>query len=74
MFTEFRAWFDQHKRDNREWKADTAANAEGTKNIFDKLFPAATVAQLLSHCERFQIETATVAAPLRPRQAQKYVA
>jgi hypothetical protein len=49
IFTEHWAGFDQHKRDNREWKADTASNAEGTKNIFDKLFPAVTVAQLLSN-------------------------
>ncbi len=28
-------------------EGDTAANAEGTKNIFDKLFPSATVAQLV---------------------------
>jgi hypothetical protein len=33
---------------NREWKADTSSNAEGTKNIFDKLFPAITVAQFVS--------------------------
>jgi hypothetical protein len=48
VFTEHWASFEQHKRDNREWKADTASNAEGTKNIFDKLFPAVTVAQLIS--------------------------
>jgi hypothetical protein len=49
IFTEFWASFEQHKRDNREWEGDTAANAEGTKNIFDKLFPSATVAQLVSN-------------------------
>ena len=45
---EFWESFEQHKLDNREWKADTASNAEGTKNIFDKLFPAVTSAQLVS--------------------------
>jgi hypothetical protein len=49
IFTEHWASFDQHKRDNREWKADTASNAEGTRNIFDKLFPGVTVAQLVSN-------------------------
>jgi len=48
IFTAFWESFQQHKLDNREWKADTASNAEATKNIFDKLFPAVTVAQLLS--------------------------
>jgi hypothetical protein len=48
IFTEFWKGFEQHKLDNREWKADTASNAEGTKNIFDKLFPAVSVAQLVS--------------------------
>ena len=45
IFTEFWRAFERHKLDNREWKADTASNAEGTKNIFDKLFPAVTVSQ-----------------------------
>jgi hypothetical protein len=48
IFTEFWKSFEQHKLDNREWKADTASNAEGTKNVFDKLFPAITVAQLVA--------------------------
>jgi hypothetical protein len=48
IFTELWKSFEQHKLDNREWKADTASNAEGTKNIFDKLFPAVTLAQLVS--------------------------
>src|SRR5882757_170751 len=48
IFTEFWKSFEQHKLDNREWKADTASNAEGTKNVFDKLFPAVTVAQLVA--------------------------
>jgi hypothetical protein len=48
IFTEFWADFAQHKRDNREWKPDTAANAKGTKNIFDKLCPGTTIAQLMS--------------------------
>jgi hypothetical protein len=48
IFTEFWKSFEQHKLDNREWKADTASNAEGTKNIFDKLYPAASLAQLVS--------------------------
>jgi hypothetical protein len=48
IFTELWKSFEQHKRDNREWKADTASNAEGTRNIFDKLFPVVTVAQLIS--------------------------
>jgi len=48
VFTEYWASFAQHKLDNREWKADTASNAEGTKNIFDKLSPAVTVAQLIA--------------------------
>ncbi|WOH48181.1 DUF6538 domain-containing protein [Bradyrhizobium sp. sBnM-33] len=47
IFTAFWDQFEQHKKDVREWKSDTAANAAGTKNIFDKLFPAATVAQLI---------------------------
>ena len=49
IFTSHWASFKQHKLDNREWKPDTAENAEGTKNIFDKLFPAATMAQLVAH-------------------------
>jgi hypothetical protein len=48
IFTEFWKSFERHKLDNREWKADTASNAEGTKNVFDKLFPAVTVAQLVA--------------------------
>lgn len=40
IFTEFWKSFERHKLDNREWKADTASNAEGSKNVFDKLFPA----------------------------------
>jgi hypothetical protein len=48
IFTELWKSFEQHKLDNREWKADTASNAESSKNIFDKLFPAVTVAQLVS--------------------------
>ena len=43
IFTAFWKSFERHKLDNREWKADTASNAEGTKNVFDKLFPAVTV-------------------------------
>ena len=49
IFTEFWKSFERHKLDNREWKADTASNAEGTKNIFSKLFPGVTVAQLVSN-------------------------
>jgi hypothetical protein len=45
IFTAFWKDFEQHKKDNREWKTDTAANAEGSKNVFDKLCPATTVAQ-----------------------------
>ena len=52
IFTEFWKSFERHKLDNREWKADTASNAEGTKNVFDKLFPAVTVAQLVAHPNR----------------------
>jgi hypothetical protein len=48
IFTEFWESFQQHKLDNREWKSDTASNAEGTKNIFDKIFPAVTFAQIVS--------------------------
>ena len=48
IFTDVWKRFEQHKLDNREWKADTASNAEGTRNIFDKLFPAVTLAQLVS--------------------------
>jgi len=48
IFTEFWEGFEQHKLDNREWKADTASNAKGTKNIFDKLFPAVSMAQLVT--------------------------
>ena len=48
IFTSHWASFKQHKLDNREWKADTAENAEGTKNIFDKFFPGITTAQLVS--------------------------
>jgi hypothetical protein len=48
IFTEFWESFQQHKQDNREWKADTASNAGGAKKIFDKLFPAVTLAQLVS--------------------------
>ncbi len=48
IFTAFWESFEQHKLDNREWKADTASNAEGTRNVFDKLFPAVTVAQLVA--------------------------
>ena len=46
IYTAFWKEFEQHKIDNREWKEDTGANAEGSKNIFDKLLPAATLAQL----------------------------
>ena len=48
IFTSHWAAFKQYKLDNREWKADTAENAEGTKNIFDKLLPSATTAQFVS--------------------------
>jgi hypothetical protein len=48
IFTEFWKSFERYKLDNREWKADTASNAEGTKNVFDKLFPAVTVSQLVA--------------------------
>jgi hypothetical protein len=48
IFTAFWESFQQHKQDNREWKADTASNAGGAKKIFDKLFPAVTLAQLVS--------------------------
>ncbi|MDX6461033.1 MAG: hypothetical protein QOE55_4730 [Acidobacteriaceae bacterium] len=48
IYTEHWASFVQHKQDNREWKADTASNAEGSRNIFDKLFPGVTLAQLIS--------------------------
>ena len=48
IFTSQWANFKQHKLDNREWKPDTAENAEGTKNIFDKFFPGITTAQFVS--------------------------
>lgn len=48
IFTSYWASFKQYKLDNREWKADTAENAEGTKNIFDRLVPGATTAQFVS--------------------------
>ena len=49
IFTAFWKEFQQHKLENREWKSDTAANAAGTWNIFDKLFPGVTVAQLIAN-------------------------
>jgi len=48
IFTSQWVSFKQHKLDNREWKPDTAENAEGTKNIFDKFFPGITTAQFVS--------------------------
>jgi hypothetical protein len=48
IFTSYWASFKQYKLDNREWKADTAENAEGTKNIFNRLVPGTTTAQFVS--------------------------
>jgi hypothetical protein len=40
--------FKQYKLANREWKADTAENAEGTRNLFEKVCPGVTTSQLIS--------------------------
>jgi hypothetical protein len=47
-FTEFWDDFEARKLADREWETDTAANARGSLNIFDRIFPAATVAQILA--------------------------
>jgi hypothetical protein len=47
-FTESWKQFEVYKVDNRQWKRDTAVNARGSLNIFDRLFPGATVAQIVS--------------------------
>jgi hypothetical protein len=45
-FTQFWDDFERHKLAVREWKDDTAANARGSVNIFNRIFPGATVTQL----------------------------
>jgi hypothetical protein len=47
-FTESWAQFETYKVDNRQWKGDTAANARSSLNIFNRLFPGVTVAQIVS--------------------------
>jgi hypothetical protein len=47
-FTESWKQFEIYKLDNRQWKSDTATNARGSLNIFDRIFPGVTVAQLVS--------------------------
>jgi hypothetical protein len=40
--------FERHKVDMREWKEDTAANAGGSRVLFDRIFPGMTAAQLVA--------------------------
>jgi len=48
-FLQFRSDFEAHKSGRHDWKADTGSNARGTRNVFfEKLFPAATVAETVS--------------------------
>ncbi|MEY9130224.1 hypothetical protein ACVIWV_003882 [Bradyrhizobium diazoefficiens] len=47
-FTAFWNDFEKHKLAVQEWKPDTAANARGSVNIFTKINPDATIADLLS--------------------------
>jgi hypothetical protein len=42
-FTLFWDDFERHKLAMREWKDDTAANARGSVNIFNRIFPGASV-------------------------------
>ena len=74
IFTEFWDGFKQHKLNNREWKADTSLNAEGTKNIFDKL-PGDHRGAVCVHpySQRLQIETVATAAPLSSWRPQEDV-
>lgn len=47
-FTSHWAEFRAHKIAVRQWKLDTAANADGTRNVFDRIFPGLTVDKLTS--------------------------
>lgn len=46
VFTTFWNDFENHKLAVREWKNDTAANARGSVNIFERIFPGATLEQV----------------------------
>jgi hypothetical protein len=47
-FTEFWDRFEARKLADREWKTDTAANARGSVSVFDRIFPAMTVAEIVA--------------------------
>ncbi|WP_271529056.1 hypothetical protein [Bradyrhizobium sp. CCBAU 25338] len=48
VFTAFWDDFERHKLAVQEWKTDTAANARGSLNLFNKINPGLAVARLLS--------------------------
>jgi hypothetical protein len=62
-FTQFWDDFEAHKLANREWKPDTAANARGSLNIFNKVFPAAMFAQMVATPIAADFKTALLQLP-----------
>lgn len=48
IFTKHWDDFEKHKLAVREWKADTAANASGSRTVFDRIFPEVTVDRLVA--------------------------
>jgi hypothetical protein len=55
--------FEKHKRDNIEWKEDTASNARSARNLLDRLWPGLTVAELLQSPVASDFKTKLLSMP-----------
>jgi hypothetical protein len=62
--------FERHKTGRKEWKGDTASNARGTRNVFEKLFPGVTVAEVLSKPIASDFKTKVLALPRQYAQGK----
>jgi hypothetical protein len=73
QFTFLKYWddFERQKIDRKEWKGDTAANARGTPNLFEKLFPGVTVAEVVSKPIASDFKTKVLALPQNYAQGKR---
>jgi hypothetical protein len=62
-FTAFWDDFAKHKLAVQEWKTDTAANARGSVNLFNKIHPGVAVTRLLSEPISTNFKTAMMQLP-----------
>jgi hypothetical protein len=62
-FTLFWDDFERHKLAVREWKPDTAANARGSVNIFNRIFPGATLTQVTAEPVASNFKTVLLQLP-----------